>query len=184
MAGGKGEGAPGDEPGLLGLAESAFRTELLRLMEAAGWKPWVVPALVASSLFTDRRRWLEPHVWAILEGVDDKPSVIAHADRTTQDAEERMAAYLAWVSSHRPFWRVPAVLVTAIGPPPPGAEAVPSETLAHHLGTQIHLAVPGTEHAVVVTRRRAKEAPLDLAAAAFAETKRLLGLPDHDAEAR
>jgi hypothetical protein len=183
--GGKKAGVPGaDEAVPLGLAETAFRTELLRLMQAAGWEPWPVPPVVATSLFTDRRRWLEPHVWVILEGMPDKPSVIAHADRSTEDAEQRMAAYLAWVSTHRPFWRVPAVLVSAIGPLPADVEAVPGQTLAHHLGNELSFAVPGTSHTVVSTKRMAKDAPAVLAEAAFIEIERLLSEPDRDAEAR
>jgi hypothetical protein len=137
--------------------------------------------VVATSLFTDRRRWLEPHVWVILEGMADKPSVIAHADRTTEDAEQRMAAYVAWTGTHRPFWRVPAVLVSAIGPLPADVESVPGQTLAHHLGSELSFAVPGTRHAVVSTKRRAKDAPAVLARSAFAEIEQLLATPDRSA---
>lgn len=56
---------------------------------------------------------MQPDVWAQLEALPESPTVLAEVDTSPIDLGHNVAKYLWWADARRPFWRTPAILVSA-----------------------------------------------------------------------
>src|SRR5207248_2705487 len=97
------------------------------------------------------REWIQPDFWAVLAALPGQPTVLAEIDTNPADLEHNVAKYLWWVSERPPFWKPPAVLISAFAEPGLKNYAL-HEAIAGHLGRLLVVEAPGLDHRAVGVR--------------------------------
>lgn len=139
----------------MGILEEQFRGHLEKLLTQTEWQPLFVSGRERRRYFgEDRlREWIQPDRWVTLEavGFPTKLTVLAEIDTSPGDLEHNVAKYLWWASTHKPFWKPPALLINAYRESAPKNYLL-HETIARFTGQQLRSIAPGTQHALVTLR--------------------------------
>jgi hypothetical protein len=117
-------------PGVGGAMSASFAAAFHGLLVEAGWQPETVPEAVRDRVFGTNgiRELMEPAYWALLQGVDGMPAVIADSDVNTAGLERHVAKYVWWIDSGRPaFWSQDSFLVSGL------ARTVEADAAVHNI---------------------------------------------------
>jgi hypothetical protein len=137
----------------MGVFENGFSLRLQELLLAEEWGA-TFPAGPQRRVYfgADRvREWEQPDVWAQLDELPGSPTVLAEIDTSPADLEHNVAKYLWWADARKPFWRTPAILVSAFAIRKP-RDYLFNESIAGFLGRLLCERVPGTTHGVINLR--------------------------------
>lgn len=162
----------------MGQLEVAFSSHLAELLLAEPWGAVAAAGPERRAYFGgDRlREWVQPDFWAVLEGLDASPTVLAEIDTAPEGLEHNVAKYLWFVDRAGPFWNTPAILVSAFAMRAP-RDYMLHQNIAVFLGRLLSEQVPGTAHALVDLRGDpdSERAGERLAKLAFEEVRRWAG---------
>lgn len=137
----------------MGQLETAFSSRLAELLLAEPWASIVTAGPERRAYFgADRlREWVQPDFWAVLQGLDGSPTVLAEVDTAPEGLEHNVAKYLWFADRAGPFWRTPAILVSAFAMRAP-RDYMLHQNVAAFLGRLLQERVPETAHGLVDLR--------------------------------
>jgi hypothetical protein len=163
-------------PGVGGTLSVSFGAAFHGLLQEAGWQPETVPATVRDQVFglDGIREMMEPAYWALLQGVDGMPAVIADVDVNTAGLERDVAKYVWWTNSGRPaFWSGDSFLVSGLARTVE-ADAEVHNVIACSFGNELERGHPPLRFVLAEVDRRGSptDCGLRLARVAYLELRR------------